>query len=108
MIFFNPAHIDPIKHSFIDPRLLWEYDVSIFDYQKMKSTVVQRVIERGDINDFYAILNIYGLESVIDTIKNLTYLNNKDLNFVHKIFEIPLEELQCFKSKQLKKTHWTS
>lgn len=54
------------KHNFkeVNPKLLWEYDLSDFDYQDMRNIVVQRVIERGWPDDFYAILNLYGEEGV--------------------------------------------
>jgi hypothetical protein len=35
----------------INPALLWEYNLSDFDYQQMRNVVVQRVIERGWPND---------------------------------------------------------
>jgi len=38
--------------------LLWEYDMEQFDWQNMRNTVVQRVVERGRMQDFYAILNL--------------------------------------------------
>ena len=39
--------------------LLWEYDMSAFDWQAMRNIVVQRVLERGRRDDYYAILNMY-------------------------------------------------
>ena len=39
----------------LNPKLLWEYNLSNFDYQDMRNVVVQRVIERGHFNDFYAL-----------------------------------------------------
>lgn len=44
--------------------LFWEYDMSRFDWDKMRTLVVQRVIERGRKDDFFAILNRYGVEGV--------------------------------------------
>ena len=35
-------------------------DMSRFDWEKMRTLVVQRVIERGRKDDFFAILNRYG------------------------------------------------
>jgi len=39
------------------PALLWEYNLSDFDYRGMRNVVVQRVIERGWPKDWYFILN---------------------------------------------------
>ena len=37
--------------SSISPSLLWEYDLSHFDWWKSRKIVVQRVIERGWLKD---------------------------------------------------------
>ena len=44
----------------IRPSLLWEYDMSCFDWMKMRNVLVQRVLERGHMDDYYAMLNLYG------------------------------------------------
>lgn len=88
----------------ISASLLWEYDLNIFDYQDMKALVIQRVIERGRMDDFYAMLNLYGLREVENTIKKIKCLNKKDMNFVSVVFKIPFEELRCYTEKQLTKS----
>ncbi len=88
--------------------LLWEYRKDDVDYGKMKSIIVQRVIERGRMNDFYAILNIYGVNEVKIIIKNLPYLNDKDIAFVCAVFDLRKENLKCYIKKQLQKQHWNS
>ena len=92
----------------IKPTLLWEYDLSKFDYQQMRDIVVQRVVERGWPNDWYAALNLYGEEGIKTAIKNLPYLNDKDMNFVSKAFGIPLSKMRCYTKKQLQPAHWNS
>ncbi len=92
----------------INPALLWEYDLEQFDFQKMKSIVIQRVVERGYPNDWYAAINMFGEDEIKETIKNLPYLNDKDMTFVSVLFEIPLTELKCYIKKQLVQTHWNS
>jgi hypothetical protein len=92
----------------INPSLLWEYDASKIDYQNMRDVIVQRVIERGWPNDWYAILNLYGIEGIRSAIKNIPYLNNKDMNFVSHQFKVPLSAMKCYKKKQLAETYWNS
>lgn len=94
--------------SKLNPKLLWEYNLSNFDYQDMRNVVVQRVIERGHFNDFYAMLNLYGEDGVIEAIKVLPYLNDIDMNFVSVVFNIPLTKLKCYEKKQLPQRHWNS
>ncbi|HUZ61805.1 MAG TPA: hypothetical protein VMU83_23710 [Hanamia sp.] len=106
IIYFEnyKEHLD----STINPSLLWEYDLSHFNYNQMRNIVVQRVVERGWRNDWYAALNIYGITGMRNSIKQLPYLNDKDMHFVSIIFKIPLPEMKCYEKKQLNQAHWIS
>ena len=42
--------------------LFWDYNMDLFDWQKMQIVVTKRVIERGAIEDFYGLLNLYGIK----------------------------------------------
>ncbi|GAA4459819.1 hypothetical protein GCM10023093_01510 [Nemorincola caseinilytica] len=92
----------------IDPGLLWEYDLTAFDYQKMRQVVVQRVVERGFPDDWYAALDLYGKEGMAEIIRTLPYLNDKDMNFVSVYFDIPLSEMKCYELKRSRQAHWNS
>lgn len=75
--------------------LLWEYNLSNFNWYQMQDTVVQRVIERGRIEDFQFILSKYGLDEVKNSIKNIPELHDKDIAFVCTVFNLKKEELRC-------------
>ena len=92
----------------LNPKLLWEYKIPEFDYTAMCKVVVQRVVERGWPNDWYFILNLYGVEGVKSAIKELAYLNDKDMHFVSHQFGIPLTSLKCYEKKQSANQHWNS
>ena len=92
----------------LNPKLLWEFNLIDFDYIKMRDIVVQRVIERGWPTDWYFMLNKYGINGVKLAIKNLLYLNDKDMNFVSHQFNIPLTSMKCYEKKQSANQHWDS
>ncbi len=48
-------HQPKVRHS-----LLWEYDLEGFDWLYMRALVVERVIERGWDEDYYALFALYG------------------------------------------------
>ena len=86
----------------ISPSLLWEYDLSSpdWDWDRMATTVVRRVIELGLKSDYYAIFQIYnGLNNVIEIVKQIPFLNPKDLNWACTIFHIKKEEMFCYKRR---------
>ena len=90
------------------PSLLWEYDMSDFDWQAMRDIVVQRVLERGRKDDYYAMLNMYGLDGVREALRNVPYMNDKDMNFACHTFNLKKEDLKCYKSKHLRQQHFSS
>jgi hypothetical protein len=92
------------KENKISKTLLWEYDLSDFDWQGMRRVVMQRVIERGWPKDFYAAIKLYGgIENVKEIIKTIPFLSPKDAAFVCAVFNIKKEDLQCLKRKQSRK-----
>ena len=95
------------KSAEVRPSLLWEYDLSNFDWQQMRNEVVQRVLERGRMDDFYAILNLYGEEGVKAALREIPYMNDKDMNFACIAFDLRKEDLRCYIRKQ-SMLHWNS
>ena len=74
----------------------------------MRNEVVQRVLERGRMDDFYAILNLYGVEGVKAALREIPYMNDKDMNFACVAFDLRKEELKCYTKKQSMPLHWNS
>lgn len=105
-MFFDDYNLH--KDAKIRDSLFWEYEFDKINWQEMKVVIVHRVIERGRMDDFYAIINLYGIEGVKETIKEIPYLNSKDMAFVSSVFEIKKEELKCYSKKPLKNQHWNS
>lgn len=77
--------------------LLWEYDMERFDWQRMRTVVMQRVIERGSDDDMYAALRLYGgFRKVREIVKEIPVLAPIDMNFVCLVFGLKKEELKCY------------
>ena len=96
------------RNAEVRPSLLWEFDLEKFDWQQMRNEVVQRVLERGRMDDFYAILNLYGVEGVKAALREIPYMNDKDMNFACVAFDLRKEELKCYTKKQSMPLHWNS
>lgn len=105
-MFFDKYKLYP--EAQVRKSLLWEYDPDQIDWKSMKTLIVQRVVERGRIADFYAILNLYGPEGVKEAIRQIPYMNPKDLSFVCAVFNLRKEELKCYIKKQSNLQHWNS
>lgn len=82
----------------INKNLLWEYDLTNFDYTKNCDIVVARVIELGTKKDFTAIENFYGKSKLKRIIRDkIKYLNDKDMNFASIYYKIDIESMYCYK-----------
>ena len=93
----------------VSPSLLWEYDLSDFDWWKSRKIVVQRIIERGWIDDYYAAFNLYGgIEGFREIIKEIPYLSPKDMNFACIAFNLKKEDLKCYTHRQSRQQHLNS
>lgn len=89
------------KDAKISKSLLWEYDLSHFDWYEMRTVVVQRVIERGWMKDFYAAIRLYGgLDNFREIIKTIPKLSALDIAFVCNVFNLNKEELRCYTWEQ--------
>ena len=83
--------------------MLWEYDTDAptWDWEYMKPLVVERVIERGNISDYYALLQRYGgFGPVRDVVRRLPRLSPIDQNWVCRLFHLNKEELACYTRNQ--------
>ena len=100
VIVKNNSNVNPQ----INKALLWEYDLSLFDWTAMRRTVVQRVIERGCEEDYLALFRLYGgVEGVRQIVRDeVPWLSPKDMSFAYRIFNLKKEELKCYTRTQLR------
>lgn len=87
----------------VSPSLLWEYDLSDFDWWKSRKIVLQRILERGWLEDYYAGFNLYGgIEGFREIIKEIPFLSPRDMNFACIVFDLKKEDLKCYTRKLLR------
>lgn len=90
----------------VSPTLLWEYDLTHFDWQRSRKIVVQRIIERGWLKDYFAAFDLYGgIEGFREIIKEVSSLSARDMNFVCTVFNLKKEELRCYTRKLSRLEH---
>jgi hypothetical protein len=93
------------KDAKFNPALLWEYNLNNFDWNEMRGLVVERVIERGSMEDYYAMLNFYGgFENVKEIVAvDVPFLRPSDFIYVETLFNLDKKDLKCYKRQQLRK-----
>lgn len=88
-------------------RLFWEFRFDQIDWRKQYTTVIQRVIEWGNENEWNEIIDFYGIHKVIDTLKyKINYLPDYAIEKVCTYFHLQKEGLKCYIRKQSMPQHW--
>ena len=75
--------------------LFWDIDFPGVDYQAHARFVIERVLSRGNMNDWRELCRFYGLERIKDEALQIRYLDKLTLNFCHTLFNIPKEKFRC-------------
>jgi hypothetical protein len=69
------------KNITLPQHLLWEYNLENFNYEKSYKVVIERVIERGDLEEWKLILDYYGSKKVEEVAAWSKQLSIKDKKF---------------------------
>jgi hypothetical protein len=69
------------KKPNIQSRLLWEYDVEKFDWERSYKIVIERVIQLGWLEDWKEMYKFYGPEKILETVEWSKQLDKRDKNF---------------------------
>lgn len=88
-------------------RLFWEFRYETIDWVKAYSTVIERVLDRGNQREFDEMVRFYGREKIIDVLtKERIYLMDHSIDRACAYFNLKREELPCYMKKQSGKRHW--
>ncbi len=70
-----------LNHPNIRKHLLWEYDWDNVDFTKLVVVVIERVIERGNPQEWQGIIDYYGSKVILDVAEKSTRLSLRDKSF---------------------------
>jgi hypothetical protein len=69
------------KPNIINPALLWEYDLDTFNYEKSYKIVIERVLERGTLEEWQEMVKLYTRKQILETIEWSAQLDKRDKDF---------------------------
>ena len=69
------------KPNIINSALLWEYDLETFNYEKSYKIVIERVLERGNLEEWREMVQLYTKEQILETIEWSAQLDKRDKDF---------------------------
>jgi hypothetical protein len=88
------------------PALFWDVQVASIDLEKHRASVIERITSRGRLEEFRALLQYYGRETVKNSLIETRFLDKVTLAFCSALFDVPITEFRCYKLAQLNPEHW--
>ena len=119
IILLSPAHKTPCQREFFvsfayicndmskkeciqgfSDYIFWDVDRYSIDPTVNAPFIVQRVLEYGQYEDWKHLVDYYGLESIVNTAKQLRTLESKALSFISTVSRTPIEQFRCYNTRQ--------
>lgn len=85
----------------LNKRIFWDTDFEKIDYDKNFRSVIERVFERGDVEDYRECYRYYDEALIRDVILNTRFLPEHAMYLAAVVIDRPVTELRCYKLRQL-------
>ncbi len=83
-----------------EKHIFWDVDFENLDYDKYFRYVIERVFERGDVQDIRNCRRYYGDDKVRDILLNAKFLPETRMYLASAVIDRPVTELRCYKLRQ--------
>ena len=87
-----------MKKPSFSPFLFGDTDVNLVDWGKNANTVIIRVLERGNLDDFRELRRYYDDEKIKYAVTTARSVFKKAVHFTSAFYQIPLENFRCYKN----------
>lgn len=81
-------------------RIFWDVDFEKIDYDAKAAFVIERVFERGDVQDIRNCRRYYGDEKVAEALVNARFLSEITMYLASAILDRPLKDFRCYTLRQ--------
>ena len=88
-------------------RIFWDVDFDKLDYDKRANFIIERVFERGDVDDIRQCRRYYGDEKVAEALTNARWLMKETVYLAMAILKNELTDYRCYRLAQLNPQHWS-
>lgn len=88
-------------------RIFWDVLFDHIDYDTKANFVIERVFERGDVEDIRNCRRYYGDEKVTQALLNAKFLPEVTMYLASAVIDRPLTNFRCYTIRQLNPTLFT-
>jgi hypothetical protein len=75
--------------------LFWDADIKLIDLKLNSRYVIERVLTRGYLSDFYLLTKLYTIDEIKIALRKSKELDLKTINFCSTYFNIPQSEMNA-------------
>ena len=91
----------PLPKPIFNKSIFWDVNFEAMDYDKKAGFIIERVFERGDVDDIRQCRRYYGDERVTQVLLNAKYLSLATTYLAAAVIDRPLTDFRCYKLRQL-------
>ena len=85
-------------------RIFWDVDAEKLDFDIKASFIIERVFDRGDVEDIRMCRRFYGDEKIAAVLINAKWLMPETIYLAAALFNNNPEDYRCYKLQQLNQT----
>jgi hypothetical protein len=87
-------------------RIFWDVNFEAIDYDAKARFVIERVFERGDVEDIRNCRRYYGDEKVSEVLLSAKWLSLQTIYLAAAVIDKNINEFRCYIQAQSQKEHW--
>lgn len=89
-------------------QFFWDTDAEKIDPAKSPYYVINRLLDKGDLEAARWVVRNFPKSLIVETIKKMRDFSPKTINFWARYYQVPMEEIKCMQEPYLsmRKMHW--
>lgn len=83
-----------------DKSIFWDVDYNTLNFDKYSNWVIERIFDRGDVEDIRNCRRYYGDEKVKTALLNAKFISQNRLHLAAAVIDEPIQNFRCYILKQ--------
>lgn len=90
-----------VQKPILNKRIFWDVNFEKLDYNAKANFIIERVFERGDVDDIRQVRRYYGDAKVASTLTKAKWLNLQTIYLASAVLMNKLTDYKCYTQAQL-------
>ena len=91
------------SQPFFNKRIFWDVDADKMDFNTKASFIIERVFERGDVEDIRCCRRFYDDAKIEEVLLKAKYLPERRIYLASAVINKPLKAFRCYTLRQSSK-----